>query len=115
MLGDERACGGRIDREVRCPLPQDDRGTGDSGDMRVQRVRGLEERRGTPGAAKGEQQRLEHLVRSVSAEQPLDRLVELLGERGAELVCAAVRIPVERRRSEERRVGKGCRSWWWLS
>jgi hypothetical protein len=61
----------------------------------MQGVRGLEHRRRTPGAPEREQHGLQHLVRAVGAEQPLDWLVELIGERGAQLARVAIRIAVE--------------------
>jgi hypothetical protein len=97
VLGEERAGGRGVDREVGRALPYDHRGPGDASDVRVQRVRGLEHRRRPPGTAEGEQHRLQHLVRAVGAEQPLEGLVELIGERGAQLACIAIRIPVEGR------------------
>ena len=74
---DQVAGGVGIDREVGPTLPHHDLGAGDAGDVRVQRVRGLEHRRAPSGAAVGEQERLQHLVRSVGAEQPVDRLPEV--------------------------------------
>ena len=66
-----------IDGEVGATLPHHDLGAGDAGDVRVQRVRGLEHRRAPSGAAVGEQERLQHLVRPVGAEQPVGRLPEV--------------------------------------
>ena len=85
-----------IDREVGAPLPHHDLGAGDAGDVGVQRVRGLEHRGAPPGAAVGEQQRLEHLVGAVGAEQPGGRLPEVGAERVAQRAGAAVGVAVQR-------------------
>ena len=73
-------------------------------DLRVQRVRRLEHQRAPAGAAVGEQQRLQHLVAAVRAEQPLARLAEERAERGAQLVARRDRDSgASRRRAARRR------------
>ena len=84
VLLDERTGDGGIDREVGASLPHHHLGAGDPGDVRVQRVRGLEHRGAPPGAAVGEQQRLQHLVGTVGAEQALGGLAEVRAERVAQ-------------------------------
>ena len=59
------------------------------GDVRVQRVRRLEQRRTPARAAVGEQQRLQHLVGAVGAEDALDRLAEERAERARAARVAA--------------------------
>src|SRR3974377_1143252 len=54
-------------------------------------------RAGRPRPAVGEQEGLQHLVGAVGAEQPLGRLPEVAAESGAQVACATVGIPVERR------------------
>ena len=73
-------------------------------DLRVQRVGRLEDQRAPAGAAVGEQQRLQHLVAAVRAEQALARLTEERAERVAQLVRAAIGIavPVDRRAARPR-------------
>ncbi len=97
MLGEELAGRRGVDSEVGGALPHDNRGPGDAGDVRMQRVRRLEHRGRPPRPAEREEQRLEHLVRAVGAEQAADRLSELVGQRGAQLACVAIRIAVQRR------------------
>jgi hypothetical protein len=65
VLGEERAGGRGVDREVGRALPYDHRGPGDASDVRVQGVRGLEHRRRPPGTAECELRRLQHRVRAV--------------------------------------------------
>ena len=69
-------------REVGLPLARDDVGARDARDVGVQRVRRFEQRRTPARAAVGEQQRLQHLVGAVGAEDALDRLAEERAERG---------------------------------
>ena len=77
-----------VDREVGGPLPRDDLGARDAGDVRVQRVRRLEHRRAPARPAVGEQQRLQHLVGAVRAEHALGRLAEERAEAGPQRVAA---------------------------
>ena len=55
------------------------------GDVAVQLVRRLEGRHRAAGAAVGEQQRLQHLVRPVGGEHLLGRDAVQRGDRGAQL------------------------------
>ena len=61
----------------------------------MQRVRGLERDDPPAGTAVREEQRLQHLVRPVGAEDALGGLAEVLPERVAQRAGGAVRIAVQ--------------------
>ncbi len=63
-------------------------------DLTVQRVRRFEHQRAPAGAAEGEQECLQHLVAPVGAQEVLGRQAEERTQRLAEVVRAAVGIPV---------------------
>ncbi len=87
---------GRIHDERVVALAGDKGRAGEQGDVGVKRVRRLEHRRGPAGAAVGEQDALDHLVRAVGAEH-LCRLNAVVGgqrlaERGRFPVGIAVQV-----------------------
>ena len=77
------------------PLPGRHRRPGDAGDVAVQGVGGLEEGRRATGAAVGEQQGLDDLVRAVGTVDLLGLHAVLGGQGLAQCERLAVRVPVE--------------------
>ena len=85
-----------VDHEVVVARALDDLGGGDAGDVRVQRVRGLEEQGAPARAAEGEQERLQDLVGAVGAEDLVGRHLVQIRDGLAQLGGRAVGIAVER-------------------
>ena len=80
-----RSTSAEVEREVGGALALDDGRAGEPGDVAVQLIRRLERRDGAAGAAVGEQQRLQHLVRPVGGEDLLGAHPVEVGDRGAQL------------------------------
>ena len=86
--------GVRVDRVVGASHAHHDLRGGAAGDLRVQRIGGFEQQRPASGTAVREQQRLQHLVAAVRAEQTRTRLAEEGSQRVSELERTAVGIAV---------------------
>ena len=102
-----------IEGEVVGSLADRDFGAGDAGDVAVQRVGGLEHRRGAPGAAVREAHGLEHLVGAVGGEDLLGRNPVMGGDRLAQgrVRAIGVAVPVEVRHLGGERRGEAHRRW----
>ena len=78
-------------------------GVGEPAQTRVQQVGRLEDRRGAAGAAVGEEQLGEHLVRAVRGPRALDRVAEVRGEVLAQPGHLAVGVAVQRQVADRAR------------
>ena len=95
-----------IDLEIVVAGALDDRGAGDTGDVRVQGVGRFEEERATAGAAEGQQEALQDLVGPVGTEDLWRGDPVQCGNRLAELGGAAGRDSGGTRRPRARRAAR---------